>query len=129
MARLSEQEIALVRSRASIVDVISHYISLSKKGRNYVALCPFHDDHNPSMSISEDKQIYKCFVCGAGGNVFTFVSNYEKISFLEAVYKVACYPVQFLVLREQRHLYLTRVHCLYCALVYAGAWRIIAQGV
>ena len=91
MARLSEQEIALVRSRASIVDVISHYISLSKKGRNYVALCPFHDDHNPSMSISEDKQIYKCFVCGAGGNVFTFVSNYEKISFLEAVYKVAEY--------------------------------------
>ncbi len=91
MARLSEQEIALVRSRASIVDVISHYISLSKKGRNYVALCPFHDDHNPSMSISEDKQIYKCFVCGAGGNVFTFVSQYEKISFLEAVYKVAEY--------------------------------------
>lgn len=91
MARLSEQEIALVRSRASIVDVISHYISLSKKGRNYAALCPFHDDHNPSMSISEDKQIYKCFVCGAGGNVFTFVSNYEKISFLEAVYKVAEY--------------------------------------
>lgn len=91
MARLSEDEIALVRSRSSIVDVISHYISLSKKGRNYVALCPFHDDHNPSMSISEDKQIYKCFVCGAGGNVFTFVSNYEKISFLEAVYKVAEY--------------------------------------
>ena len=91
MARLSEQEIALVRSRASIVDVLSHYISLSKTGRNYVALCPFHDDHNPSMSISEDKQIYKCFVCGAGGNVFTFVSNYEKISFLEAVYKVAEY--------------------------------------
>ncbi len=91
MARLSEDEIALVRSRASIVDVLSHYIALQKKGRNYVALCPFHDDHNPSMSISEDKQIYKCFVCGAGGNVFTFVSNYEKISFLEAVYKVAEY--------------------------------------
>lgn len=91
MARLSEDEIALVRSRASIVDVLSHYITLQKKGRNYVALCPFHDDHNPSMSISEDKQIYKCFVCGAGGNVFTFVSNYEKISFLEAVYKVAEY--------------------------------------
>lgn len=91
MARLSEQEINQVRSRASIVDVVSHYIPLTRKGRNYVALCPFHDDHNPSMSISEDKQIYKCFVCGAGGNVFTFVSNYEKISFLEAVYKVADY--------------------------------------
>ena len=62
MARLSEQEINQVRSRASIVDVVSHYIPLTRKGRNYVALCPFHDDHNPSMGISEDKQIYKCFV-------------------------------------------------------------------
>jgi DNA primase len=53
------------------------------------ALCPFHDDHSPSMSISPDKQIYKCFVCGNGGNVFTFVQNYEKISFPEAVARVA----------------------------------------
>ena len=91
MARLSEQEISRVRTQASIVDVISHYIPLNKSGRNYRAICPFHDDHNPSMNISEDKQIFKCFVCGAGGNVFSFVQKYEKISFIEAVYKVAEY--------------------------------------
>lgn len=91
MARLSEQEISRVRTQASIVDVISHYIPLNKSGRNYRAICPFHDDHDPSMNISEDKQIFKCFVCGAGGNVFSFVQKYEKISFIEAVYKVAEY--------------------------------------
>ena len=53
------------------------------------ALCPFHDDHDPSLSISEDKQIYKCFVCGNGGNVFTFVSNFKKIPFPQAVSEVA----------------------------------------
>ncbi len=52
-----------------------------KKGKNYVCLCPFHNDTNPSMIISQEKQIYKCFSCGAGGNVLTFVQNYEKISF------------------------------------------------
>lgn len=91
MGRLSEQEINEIRAKANIVEVISHYIPLSRKGRNYTAVCPFHDDHDPSMSIAADKQIYKCFVCGAGGNVFTFVQNYEKISFIEAVYKVAEY--------------------------------------
>ena len=89
MGRLSEQEINEIRAKANIVEVISHYIPLSRKGRNYTAVCPFHDDHDPSMSISEDKQIFKCFVCGTGGNVFTFVSRYEQISFIEAVYKVA----------------------------------------
>ena len=73
MGRLSEQEINEIRAKANIVEVISHYIPLSRKGRNYTAVCPFHDDHDPSMSISEDKQIFKCFVCGTGGNVFTFV--------------------------------------------------------
>lgn len=91
MARLSEEEINLVRAKADIVDVIGHYVPLTRKGKNYVCTCPFHDDHNPSMSIATDKQIYKCFVCGAGGNVFTFVQNFEKISFVEAVYKVSEY--------------------------------------
>ena len=89
MARISSEEINAVRARADIVDVISHYIQVSRKGRSYAALCPFHDDHTPSMSISPDRQIYKCFVCGSGGNVFTFVQNYEKVSFPEAVAKVA----------------------------------------
>jgi len=89
MARISEEEINAVRNQADIVNVVSHYLQIHKKGKDYVCLCPFHDDHSPSMSISPDRQIYKCFVCGNGGNVFTFVQNYEKVSFPEAVGKVA----------------------------------------
>lgn len=86
--KLNEEVINDIRNSANIVDVIGHYIPLVRKGKSYTALCPFHDDHDPSLSISEDKQIYKCFVCGNGGNVFTFVSNYKKISFPEAVKEV-----------------------------------------
>ena len=85
---IDPQTIDAIRAKANIVDIIGHYIPVSKKGRNYVAVCPFHDDHDPSMSINEAKQIYKCFVCGEGGNVFTFVQHYEKIGFQEAVAKV-----------------------------------------
>lgn len=74
-----------LQNKLDIVDVISSYIPLTKKGRNYFGICPFHDDHNPSLSVSPEKQIYKCFVCGEGGNVFDFVKNYEHISFMEAV--------------------------------------------
>ena len=87
--KLTQEVIDDIRNSADIVDVIGHYIPLVKKGKGYSALCPFHDDHDPSLSISQDKQIYKCFVCGNGGNVFTFVSNYKKISFPEAVAEVA----------------------------------------
>ena len=87
--KLTQEVIDDIRNNANIVDVIGHYIPLVKKGKSYSALCPFHDDHDPSLSISEDKQIYKCFVCGNGGNVFTFVSNYNKVSFPEAVKEVA----------------------------------------
>lgn len=91
MARLSEQEINEIRAQADIVDVISRYEPLTRKGKNYWCTCPFHDDHDPSMSVNEDKQIFKCFVCGAGGNVFSFVQRYEQVSFVEAVAKVADY--------------------------------------
>lgn len=91
MARLNEEEINQIRAKADIVDVISRYVPLTRKGKNYLCTCPFHDDHSPSMSIATDKQIYKCFVCGAGGNVFAFVRNFEQISFVESVYKVAQY--------------------------------------
>lgn len=87
--KLSEEEITAVRNSADIAEVIGHYLPLVKKGRNVSAVCPFHDDHDPSMSISQDKQIYKCFACQAAGNVFTFVQNYEKVNFLEAIVKVA----------------------------------------
>lgn len=89
MLRIREEDIQAIRARADIADIISHYIDVSKKGRNYQAVCPFHDDHDPSLSISSDKQIFKCFVCGTGGNVFTFVQKYENIPFVQAVYKVA----------------------------------------
>ena len=63
MAMIPNEEINKIRNQANIVDVISSYIHLELKGKNYFGLCPFHDDHSPSMSVSEDKQIYKCFVC------------------------------------------------------------------
>ena len=84
-----DQEIEQIRKNANIIDVISSYIPLTQKGKNYFGVCPFHEDHSPSMSVSEEKQIYKCFSCGAAGNVFTFVSEYENVKFLEAVKIVA----------------------------------------
>ena len=78
-----------IRHSTNIIDVISHYISLKKKGSSYFGLCPFHQDTHPSLSISPKKKIWKCFVCGAKGDVFKFVSLYEKVSYIEAVKKVA----------------------------------------
>ena len=89
MARLSEDKINEIRSRSDIVEVVSKYIPLTKKGKNFVGNCPFHNDHDPSLTVSQEKQIYKCFACGAGGNVFNFVSAYENISFVESVIEVA----------------------------------------
>ena len=74
-----------IRNKSDIISVISNYVPLTKRGKNYFGVCPFHDDHSPSMSVSPEKQIYTCFSCGATGNVFTFVSEYEHISFIEAV--------------------------------------------
>lgn len=62
-----------IRAKTDIVSVISAYLPLTKKGKNYFGVCPFHDDHSPSMSVSPDKQIYTCFSCGASGNVFNLV--------------------------------------------------------
>ena len=73
MSWIHDDDLKSIRNRADIVDVMSHYIPLNKNGRNYTAKCPFHDDHDPSLNISVDKQIFKCFVCGAGGDVFGFV--------------------------------------------------------
>lgn len=89
MPRLSTEKINEIRQSVDIVDVIGNYLSLERKGRNYVALCPFHNDTRPSMSISPEKQIYRCFVCNHGGNVFSFLQDYLKISYIEAVKMVA----------------------------------------
>ncbi len=78
-----------IKNSANIVDVIGSYIKLKKKGSSYFGLCPFHNDNHPSLSVSPNKKIFKCFVCGAKGNVFNFVSKYENINFFESVIKVA----------------------------------------
>src|SRR3989339_389016 len=87
--RIPESKIEEIRSTASIVDVISGYVQLRKRGRNYLGLCPFHSEKTPSFTVSEDKQIYHCFGCHAGGNVFKFLMDYEKISFIESVQELA----------------------------------------
>lgn len=74
-----------VRTRNDIVDIISQYVNLKKKGANYFGLCPFHNEKSPSFSVSPGKQMYYCFGCGAGGNVITFVMEYENYTFTEAV--------------------------------------------
>jgi DNA primase len=74
-----------IRNSIDIVDVISKYVPLAPHGKNFLGVCPFHDDHSPSMSVSKEKQIYKCFSCGAAGNVFDFVMDYENVSFPEAL--------------------------------------------
>ncbi|HHX93754.1 MAG TPA: DNA primase [Tenericutes bacterium] len=89
MERSFDELVNEVRSKVNIVDVISNYIQLTKRGKNYFGLCPFHDDHNPSLSVSLEKQIYRCFACGASGNVFNFIMDYEKKSFSEVLNKLA----------------------------------------
>ncbi len=95
--RIPEADVQAIKEKADIVEIISQYLPLEKQGKEYVGVCPFHDDHSPSMRVSPDKQIFKCFACGAGGDAIGFVSKYEKISFVDAVAKVAAkihYPLQ-----------------------------------
>lgn len=82
---LSEEKINEIRKSVDIVDIISSYLPLTTKGKNFFGVCPFHSDHSPSMSVSKEKQIYTCFSCGASGNVFNFIMDYENISFIDAV--------------------------------------------
>jgi len=89
MAIVSDHIIDSVRDAVNIVDVISRYVSLKKSGRNYMGLCPFHKEKTPSFSVHPVKQIYKCFGCGAGGNVFSFLMEHEHISFIDAVKRLA----------------------------------------
>ena len=89
MAYISEEELNNIRSNADIVDVISDYLDLKQRGRNYVAVCPFHDDHSPSLVVSRERQMFTCFTCKTSGNVFSFVMKYENVTFPEAVQIVA----------------------------------------
>lgn len=87
--RIAEEKINQIRQSVDIVELISEYVQLKKQGRNYFGLCPFHGENSPSFSVSTDKQIYHCFGCGAGGNVFSFLMELEGITFLEAAVKLA----------------------------------------
>ena len=78
-----------ILKQVDIVKVISYYQPVIKKGREYVAICPFHDDSNPSLHISVEKQIFKCFVCGTGGNAINYVERRENLPYFEALKKVA----------------------------------------
>jgi DNA primase len=87
--RIAEEKINQIRESVDIVEVISEYVQLKKQGRNYFGLCPFHGENSPSFSVSPDKQIFHCFGCGAGGNVFSFLMDLEGYSFLESAVKLA----------------------------------------
>ena len=84
-----EEIVEEVRQKNDIVDVISGYVRMQKKGASYFGLCPFHNEKTSSFSVSPHKQMYYCFGCGAGGNVFTFIMNYENYSFSEAIKMLA----------------------------------------
>ena len=88
MPRIADEVIEQIRAKVDIVEIIKEYIPLSQRGKNFFGVCPFHQDHSPSMSVSRSRQIYKCFSCGAAGNVFKFVSDFENISYIEAVAKI-----------------------------------------
>jgi DNA primase len=87
--RIAEEKINQIRQSVDIVELISEYVQLKKQGRNYFGLCPFHGENSPSFSVSPDKQIFHCFGCGAGGNVFSFLMDLEGYSFLESAVKLA----------------------------------------
>ena len=85
---MEKELISKVKKNVKIQEIIAHYIPLNKSGKNFKCICPFHTDHEPSMIINPDKQLYKCFVCNGGGDVYNFVMNYENIPFIEAYQKV-----------------------------------------
>jgi len=89
MVRYSDELIDEIRNKNDIVDVISQYVTLKRSGRNFFGLCPFHNEKSPSFSVSPDKQIFHCFGCGVGGNVYHFLQKMENISFLEALEQLA----------------------------------------
>lgn len=89
MGRFSDQFVETIRESSDLVAVVSQYVTLKKSGQNHTGLCPFHTEKTPSFSVSSPKQIFHCFGCGEGGNVFTFLSKMERVSFPEAVERLA----------------------------------------
>lgn len=88
MTRISDEVIEEIRSKTDIVDLVSEYVQLTKRGRNWFGLCPFHEENSPSFSVSEDKQLFHCFGCGASGNAITFMMDMENRSFIDSISKL-----------------------------------------
>ena len=95
--RYSDELIDEIRNKNDIVDVISQYVTLKRSGRNFFGLCPFHNEKSPSFSVSPDKQIFHCFGCGVGGNVFHFLSKIENINFVQKYIKLTKLPLNFIM--------------------------------
>lgn len=89
MPMIPEEVIEQVRNETNIADIIGQFVALRKSGSNLMGLCPFHDENSPSFSVNEDRQLFKCFGCGKGGNVFTFMMELENLTYPEAILKVA----------------------------------------
>ncbi len=89
MKKIPNEKIEEIRKANELSEVISEHINIQKQGKNFVAICPFHSDTSPSLNISKDKQIFKCFSCGAGGNVISFLQRYKNITFLETLKELA----------------------------------------
>ena len=87
--RVSQSTIEQIRAASDIVDVIGNYFPLKRAGGNHVALCPFHKEKTPSFNINPQRQIYHCFGCHAGGDVFKFIQEYEHVDFMESVNRLA----------------------------------------
>ena len=89
MPTSQESLVEEIKKRLDIVDLVGTYISLKRSGKNYVGLCPFHDDKNPSLHLSQDKGLFHCFSCGEGGDIFGFLMKYNNLSFKEALEELA----------------------------------------
>ncbi len=89
MARIDNNSIQALKDSINITDVVDFYLELNRKGANYKACCPFHGEKTPSFVVSPTKQIYNCFGCGAKGDAISFVMEYEKINYIEAIEKIA----------------------------------------
>ncbi|GKV64637.1 MULTISPECIES: DNA primase [Sporosarcina] len=88
MTRISDETIEEIRTGTDIVDLISEYVQLAKRGKNWFGLCPFHEENSPSFSVSEDKQLFHCFGCGASGNAITFMMDMENRTFIDSIVKL-----------------------------------------
>ena len=126
-ARLHPRTIEAVKERADIVDVVGEHVVLKKKGREFVGICPFHDDSKPSMTVSPAKQFYYCFSCGAGGNSIKFLMEFQRQSFSDVVLDLARryqLPIETVDGPQQERLrqQLSRRDKLQRALALASGW-------